>query len=47
MAEFQPRWDEQTVRSVVENYDAKTTPENVKNVIAQHASYYNVPFYEG
>tara|TARA_Y100001963_G_scaffold11200_1_gene14228 strand:+ start:3255 stop:12407 length:9153 start_codon:yes stop_codon:yes gene_type:complete len=47
MAEFQPRWNEQQVRTLTKNYDPKRTPENVKNMIAQHAQHYNLPFYEG
>ena len=47
MAEFRPQWSEEQVRTLTENYNSERTPENVKNIIAEHAQYYNLPFYEG
>lgn len=48
MAEFQPRLDERTVRTLIDSY--KKNPDayaNLKNTIQQHADYHNVPFYSG
>ena len=48
MAEFQPRLDERTVRTLIDSY--KKNPDayaNLKDTIQQHADYHNVPFYSG
>ena len=47
MAEFRPQWSEEQVRTLTQNYNPQATPEHVKNIIAEHAQYYNLPFYEG
>ena len=49
MAQFQPRWDEQTVRRLVSSYkdNPQRFPETYKQNLRQHTDYYNVPFYEG
>ena len=49
MAEFQPQWDEKTLRQLIKRYDQNPSsfPEHYKNSLRQHASYHNVPFYEG
>ena len=49
MAEFQPQWDEKTLRSIIGSYkqNPKAYPENIKQLIQQHADYHGVPFYEG
>ena len=49
MAEFRPMWNEETLRGVIKRYDSNPAghPEKLKQLIAQHAQYYNVPFYEG
>ena len=48
MAEFQPRLDERTVRTLIDSY--KKNPDayaNLKDTIQQHADYHNIPFYSG
>ena len=49
MAEFRPQWDKKTLRGVIERYkqNPKAYPEHFIQNIQQHASYHNVPFYEG
>ena len=49
MAEFQPQWDEKTLRQLIKRYDQNpsTYPEHFKTSLRQHAQYHNVPFYEG
>ena len=49
MAEFRPIWNENTLRGVIKRYDDNPTghPEKLKQLISQHAQYYNIPFYEG
>ncbi len=49
MAEFQPIWNEDTLRGVIDQYKTNPSgyPENLRELIKEHAGYYNVPFYEG
>tara|TARA_Y100000004_G_scaffold42200_1_gene46115 strand:- start:17 stop:9478 length:9462 start_codon:yes stop_codon:yes gene_type:complete len=49
MAEFQPKWDEKTLRNIISAYkqNPKRYPESIKQSIQQHAEYHNVPFYGG
>ena len=49
MAQFQPRWDEQTVRRLVSSYkdSQRKYPATYTQALKQHAEYHNVPFYEG
>ena len=49
MAEFQPKWDENTVRKLIDSYkkNPKAFPESYKQQLEQHANYHNVPFYTG
>ena len=49
MAEFQPKWDEQTLRRLIGSYEENPNayPDHIKQSIQQHAEYHNVPFYEG
>jgi len=48
-AQFQPRWDAKTLRGIISQYkeNPNSYPEHYKQTIRQHASYHNVPFYEG
>ena len=47
--QFQPKWDKETLRTIIKSHEA--TPqgysEEYKELIRQHAAYYNLPFYEG
>ena len=47
--QFQPSWDESRTRDAIKGYnrDSAFYTETDLNNIRQHASYYNVPFYEG
>ena len=49
MAEFQPKWDEKTLRNIISSYkeNPKQHPEHFTQIIKQHADYHGVPFYEG
>ena len=49
MAEFQPQWDEGTLRKIIGSYKQNPTayPETYKQTIQQHADYHGVPFYPG
>ena len=47
--QFQPRWDEKTLRSLLKEYHQNPAhyPAELKEQLQEHASYYNVPMYEG
>jgi len=49
MAEFQPKWDADTLRTVIDSYkkNPKAYPESFKQSLQQHAEYHNIPFYAG
>ena len=48
-AQFQPKWDEKTLRSIIDRYkdNPQAFSEPFKQSIEQHASYHGVPFYGG
>ena len=47
--QFQPQWDEKTLRRLIKEYEKNPThyPVELKESIKQHAAYYNMPMYEG
>ena len=47
--QFQPRWDEKSVRQLIKEFDKNPThyPEELKESLKHHAAYYNIPMYEG
>ena len=47
--QFQPKWDEPTLRNLIKSYEQNPTAfsENLVNNIKEHAGYHNVPFHEG
>ena len=47
--QFQPQWDENQTRNFIQAYDKQSNlyNESQRDVIRQHAHYYNIPFYEG
>ena len=46
--QFQPKWTEAQTRQYIKSLGQSSYhDENYKNIVRQHAAYYNIPFYEG
>ena len=47
--QFEPQWDENYVRNILKSYSKNPTAYSDADteMLKQHASYYNIPMYEG